>query len=464
MCGILGLINTEGININSFLSRLSLLQHRGQESYGYGFNNGSIMFIKKDIGFVKNDDTSNLEVDMAIGHVRYSTSGKSKKKKTEIGYDDNERQISNEIQPFFGNCKFGKFALAHNGNIPNIKELSLEFGLFNYLDTCNSDTEFIVAIIEKTAPQYNSWEELLKIIVDKIDKAFSIIIMTENEMFAMRDKHGVKPMCLGTYRDGWCISSESIALEEYSFLRNIFPGEIIKFSEKKMEIIHRVKDKISHCLFEYFYFLSDKSVTDGLDVFSLRWQFGETLARQDIAEGLAIDNPIVVGSPTTGIAAGRGYAIAMDYEYNQVLTKNEKIGRTFIMETALKREEACKLKYIIDKDAVNDRNIVIVDDSLVRGTTMKTLIKLFKEKGAKSIHIRIAAPPIKNPCFYGIDIPDREQLIANQFSEQTLETELTLTLDAASVKYLKLERIKKLMYETRGYCTGCFNGNYDGDW
>ena len=203
MCGILGLINTEGININSFLSRLSLLQHRGQESYGYGFNNRSIMFIKKDIGFVKNDDTSNLEVDMAIGHVRYSTSGKSKKKKTEIGYDDNERQISNEIQPFFGNCKFGKFALAHNGNIPNIKELSLEFGLFNYLDTCNSDTEF-AASGEKTAPQYNGWEELLKITVDKIDKAFSIIIMTENEMFALRDKHSVKPMCrdlqkLGVY-------------------------------------------------------------------------------------------------------------------------------------------------------------------------------------------------------------------------------------------------------------------------
>ena len=228
--------------------------------------------------------------------------------------------------------------------------------------------------------------------------------------------------------------------------------------------------KKARCLFEYIYFLNENSYQDDYQVSKLRYQYGSELAKQDLSYNFSLENPLVVGSPTTGIPSGKGYADKMRWEYSQVLKKNIHIGRTFILENNKKREDACRKKYYLETEKIKDRNIVIVDDSLVRGTTITNLIKIFRESKAKSVHVRIAAPPIKYPCYYGIDIPTKEELIANhnnikRDSNSHISIEVGKLINADSLYYLDIDNIKKVMNDFSDLCTGCFNNNYnDLDW
>ena len=478
MCGILGLIDNVKFNNKTFINLLKKIQHRGQEGFGYSVisnNNNKIIETLKFIGTIDKNTITNFETNMAIGHVRYSTSGKSKNK---ISYNDTD--LYNEIQPFNGYCKFGTFILVHNGNIPNYKQIYRNLNLKFDLESINSDSEFIVKFIENIDTlngdknyKVDSWGDIFKIIIENFGRAFCLLIMTLKEIYIVRDSYGVRPLCIGYNETGWCVSSESVVFDNYSFLRDVRPGEIIKMTNNGIQTEYLHKSKKSHCLFEYIYFLNENSYSDDYQVSQLRYKFGEELAKQDKTNNFILDNPLVVGSPSTGIPSGKGYADKMRFEYNQVLKKNVNMGRTFILENNKKRDNACKKKYYLETELIKDRNIIIVDDSLVRGTTITNLIEIFRKAGAKSIHIRIAAPPIKHPCFYGIDIPTKEELIANKYNvnneddinPNNLYKYIGKLINADSIFYLGLDKIKNLMGNNyNNLCTGCFNNKYLNDW
>ena len=343
------------------------------------------------------------------------------------------------------------------------------------LTTVMSDSHLLLKYLEE---KLNSNHNILNLLIDLINiinKSFSLIILYKDELYIVRDKFGVRPLCIGYNETGWCVSSESCVFEgddNYAFLKDVEPGQILKINKNGIKNLFNYNsfDKHqSHCLFEYIYFLNENSYADGYQVSNLRYKFGEHLALQDIKSKTLLDkdisNPLVVGSPSTGIPSGKGYADRLNYEYKQVLKKNNNIGRTFILESNKKREEGCYKKYYLEEEFIKDRNIIIIDDSLVRGTTMKNLIHIFRNAGALSVHIRIASPPIKYPCFYGIDIPTKQELIANNINDiNDIEICIAKKINANSLSYLKLENIKSIMKELdNNICTGCFDNNYN-DW
>lgn len=455
MCGILGIVNNIKVNSKDFKKILKKIQHRGQESFGISYlDESNHLMIEKHKGMIDDCEINHFTSNFLIGHNRYSTSGKSKD-----SYSVDQCHL--ETQPFYGKNKCGEFVLVHNGNIPHYQKLMKQF---NIEVPVNSDTEFLLRWFEKS--QENNWLDILKTLLKSIKSAYCLIILTKDRLFVVRDSYGVRPLCIGYNETGWCVSSESCVLTHYNFLRDVRAGEILEINKEEIKTLHIEKiNKKAHCLFEYVYFLNENSFSDDYQVSKLRYQFGEALAKQDQAIHFNLDNPIVVGSPSTGIPSGKGYADKMRYTYKQVLLKNNNIGRTFILENNKKRDNACKKKYYLNTDSIKDRNIILVDDSLVRGTTMTNLIKIFMENGAKSIHVRIAAPPIMNPCYFGVDIPTRTELIANHKSvkKNSIDDGVKQLIEADSLQYLNYDSIESIMKENfKHLCTGCFNGNYNG--
>ena len=445
----------------------------------------------------------------------------------------NNNTIENESQPFVGyhSC-LGQFSLVHNGNVPydsndkTIIDSSMDVNLYqSYLskndknnkddkdnkdDNVNnyssnnkkinvtnkniiSDTHMIVKFIENfdfnqyvflynrqkwynnnnsTLTFKDKWKIILTEVLKIFKKSYCLIILTNNNIFAVRDKYGVRPLCIGFKESGWCLSSESTVFNNnYNFMRDIQPGEIININKDGVNTLYNYEEERmnklnipikAHCLFEYIYFLKEDTYADNFQVSNLRYKFGIELANQDIKKNNIIENAIVVGSPSTGIPSGKGYADRMNLKYLQVLKKDNNVGRTFILENNKKRDNACKKKYYLDTENIKNNKIIIVDDSLVRGTTITNLISIFRESGAKEVHIRIAAPPIKNPCYYGIDIPTKEELIANNNSIG----EIQKIINANSLSYLSMNSIRKIMENHFGnMCTGCFDGHYNNyDW
>ena len=371
--------------------------------------------------------------------------------------------------------------MVHNGNIPynttdkDIIKSGLNTNLYDcYLVSKNtdiiSDTHMIVKFIENfdfnkykyiynKNPNWNinpvlnndkMWKIIFIEILKIFKKAYCLLILTNSNIYAIRDKYGVRPLCIGYNEFGWCISSESTVFNnEYNFIRDVKPGEILKVNEdgiNTMYIYENERENIlnipmkAHCLFEYIYFLKEDTFADNFHVSNLRYKFGVELANQDNKNKQLIKNAIVVGSPSTGIPSGKGYADKMNLQYIQVLKKDNNIGRTFILENNKKEIMPVK-KYYLDTQKIKNNKIIIVDDSLVRGTTITNLISIFRESGAKEVHIRIAAPPIKNPCYYGIDIPTKEELIANNNSVE----EIKKIINANSLSYLSINSIRKIM-------------------
>lgn len=447
-CGIFGVYSSKNYEIASDVYYgLFALQHRGQESCGIVVNDDGLFNFYKDIGLVNdvfNQDilTKLGEGSIAIGHVRYGTTGST----------DREN-----AQPLVVNHVKGRMALAHNGNITNSLELRTELELNGSIFHTTSDTEVISYLITKERLSKGSIEEAVSSAVNKIKGAYSFVLMSPAKLIAVRDRHGFRPVCFGKTDDGtYVVASESCALDAVNakFIRDLEPGEIIVFSKDGVKSITEHCNKVarSSCVFEYIYFSRPDSVIDGCTVSTARIRAGEFLARTHPVEA-----DVVIGCPDSGIDSAIGYSRESGIPFMTGFIKNKYIGRTFISPTQKMRENQVRIKLNPVKEVVNGKRVVLVDDSIVRGTTSRRVVKLLLDAGAKEVHLRISSPPFLNPCFYGTDIDSKENLIACKYSVE----EIAKFIGANTLGYLTLEQVKMLTGKyCDGFCTACFDGNY----
>lgn len=440
-CGIFGIYG-KGIDVAriSFFGLYSL-QHRGQEGAGITVTDGKSLKSVKGLGLVSSvfdeKKIESLKGFAAIGHTRYSTTGGNK--------------LCN-VQPVVLDLKDDSFALAHNGNIINAIDLSHKLPSDVTLSS-TSDTEIMGWVIKNSVGK--NWEEKILSAFEKFQGAFSIIALTKNKLIAFRDTFGFRPLILGKLNSAYIVCSETCALDTVGakFIREIAPGEIISVDEKGIQIIGKIKSsKKSFCLFEYIYLARPDSIFNKQLVHQVRQRSGEILAYES-----PIGADIVVAVPDSGTSAAIGYSKASGIPYGEVLIKNRYIGRTFIQPEQHIREMGVKLKFNPLKEIVRGKRIIIVDDSIVRGTTIKKIIKILKNCGAKKIHIRVCSPPITDPCYFGIDTPDKKLLIASRMKV----AEIKEFIGADSLSYLSLDGLRKASrIKTNRLCTSCFDGKY----
>ncbi len=442
-CGVIGVYDRGNINsARMAYYGLVALQHRGQESAGIAVNNDGMITCYKEMGLVsKVFDQKILDLlngDMSIGHVRYSTTGES---------------FVTNAQPLVVKYKNGSLALAHNGNLINADELREDLEDQGMIFTTSIDSEVIACLIAKNY-KGNIQEAIIKT-MDVIKGAYALVIMTGDKLIGVRDKHGMRPLVLGKLENGYVLASETCALDTVGaeFVRDIEPGEIITIDKNDYASINaRTDQKKASCLFEYIYFARPDSIMDGMSVYIARENAGRILAIEQPA-----DADIVISVPDSGTPAAIGYANASGIPYSIGLIKNRYIGRTFIQPSQSKREMGVKLKLNPLKHAVAGKRVVMVDDSIVRGTTSKKIVQALRDAGAKEVHVRVASPMVKHCCYFGIDTPVQKELIgANNELDIICEK-----IGADSVGFLSLEGIKESVNSTgEGYCTACFCGNY----
>lgn len=449
-CGIFAIYDNKDCYDN-MINGLKLLQHRGQDSAGISYISASSseIKIKKNIGLVKevfNNFNPNEIIYQSIGHVRYSTC-----RKTSL-----ENQIK-ETQPLYGKSNIGKFTLAHNGNIPNTEKLKIKYEIKDEIkDEIESDTIILLKIIEKLSKKFNNWNDIFIDIINKIEGTYCLLIQTFNNIYIIRDSHGIRPLCIGKRENGgYCISSESIALQEYKLIRNVMPGEIIELSNNEIKTIYKKNIKnTKFCSFEYIYFMRSKSITNNNinnNIEKMRYESGYEMG---LNEEKIEENSIVLCAPNTGIPAAKGFAKATNLIYYDYIEKKKDTNRTFILPTNEDRIKACDNKYIYDIKMKN-KIIYIIDDSIVRGNTLKSIINKINEIGVKKIHLRITSPPVISPCYFGIDIPTNRELIAYNKSVN----EVRKHFGATTLKYMDIKLMKKIFNEP--ICTSCFDGKYD---
>ena len=448
-CGVFGVYGSKNPRIaQTVYFGLFSLQHRGQESCGIAVNNDGIFKSYKDLGLVNDVFTPNIieklgEGNIAVGHVRYGTTG------------GNERS---NAQPIVVNHIKGSMALAHNGNITNSYELRSQFEAKGSIFQTTSDTEVIsYAIIEERLNSETIEEAVCKA-MNRIKGAYSMIIMSPQKLIAARDKNGFRPLCYGKTANGeYIIASESCALDSVGaeFVRDIEKGEILVFGKEGIKSIkeHCGKGKQTSCVFEYVYFARPDSIIEGKNVHEARIKAGEILAKEH-----PVKADVVVGVPDSGLDAALGYSKASKIPYGIGFIKNKYIGRTFIYPEVKSRMDKVKIKLNPIANVVNGKRVILIDDSIVRGTTSERIVKLLRDAGATEVHMRVSAPPFINPCYYGTDIDSKENLIACKY---TIE-EIAKKIGADSLGYLSLEGVKKIGYvnEKSGFCTACFDGIY----
>lgn len=445
-CGVFGVMSTKRENVACIAYYgLYALQHRGQESCGIVVNDDGVFSSYKDLGLVSEvfskDTLAHLSAgNMAVGHVRYGTTGGTTR---------------NNCQPIEVNHQKGKMALAHNGNLSNALELRDKLELSGAIFLTTSDTETIAYVVTRERLVTPSIEEAVSNAMYSLEGAYSLILMSATKMIAVRDPYGFRPLCYGQMSDGaYVIASESCALTAVgaAFVRDVLPGEILVFSESGVESRkeHCDKQKRKTCIFEYIYFARPDSVIDGVSVSKSRVRAGEILA-----ENYPADADIVIGVPDSGLEAALGFSRASGIPYGIGLIKNKYIGRTFISPGQNERMDQVRIKLSPVKNVIEGKRVVLIDDSIVRGTTSKRIVKLLREAGAKEIHMRISAPPFLHPCYYGTDIDSEENLIACHHSME----EIAEIIGVDSLGYLPLENLNQLV-ESEDYCAACFNGVY----
>lgn len=445
-CGVFGVMSTKRENVACIAYYgLYALQHRGQESCGIIVNDDGVFSSYKDLGLVSEvfskDTLAHLSAgNMAVGHVRYGTTGGTTR---------------NNCQPIEVNHQKGKMALAHNGNLSNALELRDKLELSGAIFLTTSDTETIAYVVTRERLVTPSIEEAVNNAMYSLEGAYSLILMSATKMIAVRDPYGFRPLCYGQMSDGaYVIASESCALTAVgaAFVRDVLPGEILVFSESGVESRkeHCDKQKRKTCIFEYIYFARPDSVIDGVSVSKSRVRAGEILA-----ENYPADADIVIGVPDSGLEAALGFSRASGIPYGIGLIKNKYIGRTFISPGQNERMDQVRIKLSPVKNVIEGKRVVLIDDSIVRGTTSKRIVKLLREAGAKEIHMRISAPPFLHPCYYGTDIDSEENLIACHHSME----EIAEIIGVDSLGYLPLENLNQLV-ESEDYCAACFNGVY----
>ncbi len=448
-CGVYGIYAKEEKEelIGQVCIGLSALQHRGEESCGVAINSNGIIHFHKDVGLVSEVFTKEVqntmpEGKMAIGHVRYSTTGESKKE---------------NAQPMVVKHKKGNLAIVHNGNLTNAVELKRKLEDEGAIFTTTSDTEIICHIIVRERLKTDSIEQAIKNTMKIIKGAYSLLILSPQKLIAVRDPQGFRPLCMGHSNNGDIIfASESCALDitGAKFDRDIEPGEVVVVTNNKV-ISEKFlpNEKKGLCVFEYIYFARPDSTVDGINVHIFRENAGRCLARQ-----MPVDADIVAGVPDSGIDAALGYSKESKIPYDIVFIKNKYVGRTFIQNTQNKRKKLINLKLNPLHHTVNGKKIVLVDDSIVRGNTLTRIIKTLKDAGAKEVHIRIASPPFVDICYFGTDIDKREKLIANGKTKEEIRQEI----GADTLEYLSLESLKEITKDCKinNFCNGCFTHKY----
>lgn len=449
-CGVFGIFNPHGEDAaNSIYYGLSSLQHRGQESCGIAVFDTSgpkgNMNVHKGMGLVnevfRGNTLKELKGNLGVGHVRYSTTGAA---------------TLNNAQPLVLNYIKGTLALAHNGNLVNTEELREDLARTGAIFQTTTDSEIIAYEIARARVQTKTVEEAIKVTASRLKGAYGLVIASPRKLIGVRDPLGIRPLCLGKRGDSYILASESCALSSIGarFVRDVRPGEIITVSydgvSSNMDLY---QEKHAHCVFEYIYFARLDSTLDKVSVCEARLRSGAALAKAYPA-----DADIVTGVPDSGITAAQGYAEEAGIPFKTAFYKNSYIGRTFIKPTQKERESSVRLKLSILKNTVKDKNIVLIDDSIVRGTTIANLIHLLKQSGAKKVHVRISSPPFLYPCYYGTDVPSNQQLLAASHSVD----EICRMIGADSLGYMRVEDLSSIA-EGLPLCKACFDNQYPTD-
>ena len=467
-CGVVGIYGAENAAALSYFA-LTSLQHRGQESAGIAVSDGAKIKLHKGMGLVSDvfeqGHFESLDGSIAVGHVRYATAG--------------GRTIEN-AQPFMNSFKMGSIALAHNGQLVNYEELreSLEDGGSTF--SSSSDTEVILKLIVRkfvenggklghrtkvslsglTGQSDNDKNQELFVTavvqaVKEIKGSFALCIMTENMLIGVRDPNGIRPLCMGRVGEGYVLASESCAIDSVNgqFERDIAPGEIVVINKDGIKNIltnDSLSVKKQTCIFEYVYFARPDSVIDGIAVQEARYKMGEVLAKESPVEA-----DIVIGVPDSGLGAAQGYARASGVPYGMGIIKNKYIGRTFIAPTQKERENMVFVKLNAIRSDLEGKRVIVIDDSIVRGTTSRRLVQILRRAGAKEVHFRVSSPPVKFPCYLGIDTPSKNELISSTHELEEIRQEI----GADSLAFISLEGMLKALGSDK-FCKGCFNGEY----
>ena len=446
-CGVFGIYDLDGGNIApSIYYGLTSLQHRGQESCGMAVSRtdgerGNVQF-HKDLGLVsevlRKDVVHNMNGDIGIGHVRYSTTGES---------------VAENAQPLVLSYIKGSLALAHNGNLVNTEALKWELIQTGAIFHTTTDSEVIAFHIARERVHSATVEEAVHKTVEKIRGGYALVIMSPRKLIGARDPYGLKPLCLGKRDNAYVLASESCALTSVGaeFIRDIEPGEIVTITKNGLKSSKLTeKKKHAHCDFEYIYFARLDSTMDGVKIYDARIRGGKSLAKS-----YPVEADLVTGVPESGLPAAKGYSEESGIPFGFAFYKNSYIGRTFIKPTQQERESSVHLKLSVLESVVKGKRIVLVDDSIVRGTTIANLIHMLKEAGAKEVHVRISSPPFLHPCYFGTDVPSNDQLIAAQHSTE----EIRKMIGADSLGYMQIDYLEG-MAGGLPLCKACFDGNY----
>jgi amidophosphoribosyltransferase len=442
-CGIFGVYNHKEASNLTYLG-LYALQHRGQESCGIVSSDGTVLHAHKRMGLVA-DVFGNQEIfkklpgNSAIGHVRYSTAGAS---------------VEKNVQPIMVDYSRGSIAVAHNGNLVNAHLLKAELEAYGSIFQTTMDTEIIIHLLAIT--KTNSLVDRIVDALNRIKGAYCLLFLTESRMIAVRDPNGFRPLCLGRLGDAWVVASESCALDliEAEFVREIEPGEMIVCTKdgilKSMFPFRKVEP--TPCIFEFVYFARPDSYIFGKNVYLARKELGRQLAREH-----GIDADVVIPVPDSGVPAAMGYAEESGIRFEMGLIRNHYVGRTFIEPAQAIRHFGVKIKLNPVRELLKDKRVVVIDDSIVRGTTSRKIVKMVRNAGAKEVHMRISSPPTSYPCYYGIDTPNRKELIS---SSHTI-AEICRYITADSLGYLSEEGlVNSVGLENTGFCKACFAGTY----
>lgn len=446
-CGVFGMYANEGIEVaHDIYCGLIALQHRGQESAGISITDTSgpkgNITTKKGMGLVSEvfspADLNSLTGNIGVGHVRYSTTGGS---------------VPENAQPIAMNYVKGSLALVHNGNIINAAELKEQQLLRAQAHYTSSDTEVLAYEIVSERVKTDTIENAVKNAANKLKGGYACLIMSPRKLVGVRDPFGLKPLVLGKKGETYILASETAAIRSVggSIIRDIEPGEIVTITDKGIKSdLSLSQDKRAHCIFEYIYFARVDSVMDGISVHDARIKAGRALAKRH-----GVDADIVVGVPSSGLAAAEGYALESGTPFALAFHKNSYVGRSFIKPTDAERKNAVHMKLSVLDNVVNGKRVVLIDDSIVRGNTMRQIIDMLRKAGAVEVHVRISSPPFLYPCYYGTDVPSSGQLIASHHSTE----EICSSIGADTLGYLALDDLHS-MVDGLPICTACFDNSY----
>ena len=447
-CGVFGAYDFDGGDVASTIYYgLFALQHRGQESCGIAVSDtqgpkGKV-FSYKDMGLVNEvfdaEKLDKLNGNIGVGHVRYSTAGSS---------------VRENAQPLVLNYVKGTLGMAHNGNLLNAIELREELSYTGAIFQTTIDSEVIAYLIARERLKTSTVEAAVKNSMEKIKGAYSLIVMSPRKLIGARDPFGFKPLCIGKRDNTYFLSSETCALDTVGaeFVRDVLPGEVVTITHNGIESDTSLCQKnTARCIFEYIYFARLDSMMDGMGVYESRINAGRILAKTHPVEA-----DLVVGVPESGNAAALGYSLESGIPYGNAFIKNNYVGRTFIKPKQEQRESSVKVKLNVLSDTVKGKRVIMIDDSIVRGTTSARIVALLKQAGASEVHVRISSPPFLHPCYFGTDIPSEDQLIA---SGNTVD-EICKLIGADSLGYLETDNLSEMICGGTGYCDACFTGNY----